>query len=410
MRPANLLVRVFLLIACGVLAAADPSSAANWPRFRGPNGTGTADDKDIPAQWTEKDIVWKTSLPGTGNSSPVIWEDKIFLQSADAKSRMLLCLSAKDGKILWNKSEPGGTAKTHAKNSLGSSTPATDGQRVYCYFWDGKTVGVSAYDLQGARLWHRDLGSFESQHGAGASPIVYEDRVIVNNDQDGKAELIALDAKSGQPAWKADRSAFRTCYSTPFLMEKSGSAELIVASTAGITSYNPKSGSKNWHWEWKFDGMALRTVGSPIAGNGLIFAGSGDGSGARHMVAVKADGSGLVWEEKKGMPYVPCMLLHGDHLYYVNDRGVAGCVVAKTGKEVWTERLAGSGVSASPVLIDGKIYAIGEDGTVSVFAAAPAFKKLGQTKIPEGVMATPAVADNHLFIRSKTTLYCIGKK
>ncbi|MBL8799013.1 MAG: PQQ-binding-like beta-propeller repeat protein [Planctomycetia bacterium] len=410
MRSRHPALCLCLLLACVTFAIEPTAGAADWTRFRGPNGTGVAADKNVPVQWNDQNILWKVVLPGGGNSSPIIYGDKLFIQSADAKSRMLLCIDVKDGKIIWNKSVPGGTAKTHAKSSLASSTPATDGERVYCYFWDGKDVSVSAFDFKGNPVWHRVLGAFESQHGAGASPMLVDGKVIVNNDQDGKSELIALDAKTGQPAWQVPRPPFRACYSTPFVLEKNGKTELIVVSTAGVTSYNPKTGGQNWNWEWKFDGMALRTVGSAVAANGIIFAGSGDGSGARHMVAVRDDGKGLVWQEKKVMPYVPCMLTQGEHLYYVNDRGIAGCLDGKTGKEVWSQRLPGTGVFASPVLIDGKIYASSEDGSVTVYEAAPAFKQLAKNSIPEPILASPAVANDRLYIRGKTTLYCIGKK
>jgi outer membrane protein assembly factor BamB len=198
------------------------------------------------------------------------------------------------------------------------------------------------------------------------------------------------------------------------MTDADGKPELIVASTAGITGYDPDGGSEKWHWTWHFDGMALRTVGSPVSSHGLIFAGSGDGSGARHMVAVKAGGKGdvtktnLVWQRKRDFPYVPSMLTFGDYLFCVNDQGIASCYVAKNGDRVWSERLGGN-VSASPVLIDGKIYAVREDGDVFVFAAAPTFKQLARNTVEERVLASPAVADNRLFIRGKQHLFCIGQ-
>src|SRR5262249_12255610 len=161
--------RGLLLFIVAVLLAS-PLDAANWPRFRGPNGTGIAADKDIPVQWTEKDILWKLPLPGIGNSSPVIWGDQLFLESADAKSRMLICVNVKEGKIAWNKTIPGQQAPINGRNSLASSTPATDGQRVYAYFWDGKNIAIHAFDMQGNPLWKHELGPWAGNHGAGASP------------------------------------------------------------------------------------------------------------------------------------------------------------------------------------------------------------------------------------------------
>jgi outer membrane protein assembly factor BamB len=408
-----------VIILAWALVAIPWTTAANWPRFRGPNGTGIAADKDIPVKWGESDgILWKAPLPGLGNSSPIVWGEQIFVQSAsaDGKERLLLCLNATDGKLIWSRSVPGGQGKTHPKNTLASSTPATDGERVYALFWDGNDLELFAYDLKGELVWKRDLGAYTSQHGAGTSPMVYDGKVFVNNDQDGSAALQAFDAKTGQPAWEAKRTAFRACYSTPLLYEKpGGKAELIVASTAGITSYDPSSGTPNWNYTWTFDKMALRTVASAIASQGLLIANSGDGSGERNTIAIKAGGQGdvsktnLVWENKKIFPYVPSMLAWEDRLYFVNDKGFAGCCETKTGTLLWNERLSGSDISASPILIDGKVYAINEQGEVYVFPAATSFKLLAKNTLDEPVLATPAVANNRLFIRGREHLFCIGK-
>jgi outer membrane protein assembly factor BamB len=403
------------VLAVVARAAGDRGFAGNWPRFRGPNGTGIATDKDIPVKWAKENLLWKTPLPGAGNSSPVVWGKHLFLQSATAKERLLLCVSVTDGKILWKKSVKGGRATKHPKNSFASSTPATDGKQVYALFWDGSHVTLYAYTVNGKYVWKRDLGEFDSQHGPGASPVLVKEKVVLNNDQDGAAELIALKAKDGKLAWRSKRPPFRACYSTPLLRQgDNGKPELIVASTAGITGYNPDNGKENWNWAWHFTGIALRTVGSPVYGHGIVFVGSGDGSGERHMVAVKAGGKGevtktnLVWQKKREFPYVPSMLLSGDYLFYVNDHGKAGCVVAKTGKPVWSERLPGQ-VSASPVLVNGKIYVVSEKGDVFVFAAAAKYKRLAKNELGEGVLASPAVADNRLFIRGQKHLFCIGK-
>jgi outer membrane protein assembly factor BamB len=404
-----------LLGLCGFALAAPVSTADNWPRFRGPYGAGVAADKGIPVRWTEKDgLLWKKEVPGAGNGSPVVWGRRLFLQTAAGKDRLLLCLDVKDGQTLWKKSILGGAARIHPKNSFASSTPAVDDERVYVLFWDGRLLFLAAYTFEGKLAWRQNLGGFKSQHGAGTSPIVYGDKVILANDQDGAATLLAFEARTGKPAWQAKRRAFRACYSTPFVLENNGRAELIVASTAGITSYNPLNGEENWHWNWAFEGMALRTVASPIAHGDLIFAASGDGSGARHMAAVKGGGKGdvtkthLVWERKRAFPYVPSMLAKGGHLYCVNDLGIASCHVAATGKTIWSHRL-GDGVTASPLLIDGKVYAFSDKGNVYVFPAAATFKLLGRTQLGEGITATPAVAANRLFIRGEKHLFCLGK-
>jgi outer membrane protein assembly factor BamB len=407
---------VFLML--GGLSTAN-AVAAGWPRFRGPNGTGISADPDIPIQWTENsEVRWKTAIPGAGNSSPIVWGNRVFLQSAssDGKKRWLLCLDAADGKIVWTRSVPGSRAHTHERNTFASSTPAIDGERVYCLFWDGHQVALDAFDFQGERVWQKDLGSFASQHGPGTSPIVFAGKVYLANDQDRTScALVCLDAKTGRELWQAPRRAFRACYSTPFVRENGGGEpEIVVASTAGIGGYDPQTGTETWAWSWTFDGMALRTVASPIESQGLIFANSGDGSGARHTIAVEPGRKGeatparLVWENKKIFPYVPSMLARGEYLFAVHDNGMANCFIAKTGKPVWSERLSGN-FSASPILVDGKIYAANEDGEVFIFPAEATFRLLAKNPIGEPVIATPAVADGRLFIRGKEHLFCIGK-
>lgn len=417
----NVPIGLLLLASGWVWVAGQPGQAADWPRFRGPNGTGIATDTDIPVRWNEQSgVLWKVAIPGHGNSSPIVWGQQVFVQTAsdDGAERSLICLNAADGKTLWTAKVQGRRARTHKKNTMASSTPATDGERVYAMFWDGTEVSIHAYDMKGKHLWQQPLGGFTSQHGPGTSPIVVGDKVILADDQDGSAVLYALDAKTGQIAWQRPRKGFRTCYSTPFVLEQPGQApELIVVSTAGITSYQPQTGAENWHWTWNFEHAPLRTVASPVFSQGLIFANSGDGAGDRHTVAVRAGGKGdvtstnLVWENKKklALPYVPSFLAWGDHLYFVDDKGFAACYVARTGKEIWRERLGNTDISASPILVNGKIYAVNEAGTVYVFEAAPAFKLLAKNSVGEKVEATPAVADGRLLIRGESHLFCIGQ-
>jgi outer membrane protein assembly factor BamB len=393
--------------------AALPAAADPWPRFRGPNGTGIASDKNVPVRWSEGDgLLWKVPIPGVGNSSPIVWGERVFLQSAsrDGKERLLLCHSAVDGKVLWTRTIPGAPARTHPKNTTASSTPATDGERVYALFWDGKEVSVHAFDMDGKPLWNIPLGSFTSQHGPGTSPVIHGGKVFIANDQDGSSALVALDAHTGKIAWQAPRQAFRACYSAPFLLERAGgSPELIVASTAGITGYRPDDGGVIWHWTWPFFRAPLRTVASPVSGLGLIFANSGDGGGDRDSVAIQpGTETRLLWQKRKAFPYVPTMLLWEKHLYFVNDDGVGNCCDAQTGEKAWTERLGGK-MTASPILIDGKVYAVSEDGVVYVFPAAPTFQLLAKNALGEPVMATPAVADGRLYIRGRDHLFCIAR-
>ena len=402
-------MRLALLAALALPALAP----ADWLRFRGPNGTGVADAPDVPISFDAKNYRWKKEIPGLGNSSPIVVGDKVFLQSSskDSTQRFLYCLDAKTGDLKWSYSLPGGKAKTHQKNSMASSTPASDGKSVFAVFWDGSDITLAACDLAGKELWKRPLGSFKSRHGAGLSPIVSDGKVILALDQDGHSVVSAFDAKTRDTVWQTPRKATEDCsYSTPFVHSPDGKeASVIVGTTAGVAAYREKDGKELWKYDWKFPGQPLRVVASPVLAAGSIIVTSGNGGGNRAAVAVKADASGeTAWTTKRTVPYVPCFVVKGDHLYGVNDVGQAVCIDAKTGEEVFVERLAGS-FTSSPVLVNGNVYAVNETGEVFVFAAKPTFELLGKSEIGEQVYASPAVGDGALFIRGGKTLFCIGK-
>jgi outer membrane protein assembly factor BamB len=407
----RLLLVVTVCFAMTVLSAA----AADWTRFRGPNGSGIADDMDIPIKWNAQNMLWKAPMPGPGNSSPIVWKEHVYVQSAskDGKERLVICLDVQDGRALWSRSVGGKGKKAtiHAKNTYASASPGVDAERVYVVFWDNVDQYLNAYTHDGEPLWSRNLGPFQSQHGAGASPIPQGGKVYFTLDSDSRAVLYCLDGKTGSTIWSQDRPHFRACYSSPIFHElPDKSHELIVVSTMGITGYDPDKGTKRWNWDWKPIDKPLRTTSSPVLANGILVATGGDSpAGPRHAVAVKLGANPTkVWEGTKDMPYVPSMLAWGNYVYFVNDAGFAGCLEAATGKKIWYHRLAGE-FSSSPILVNGKIYAVNEDGTVFVMTAAPTYQLLATNTVDETVRGTPAVADHRLFIRGQDHLFCIGK-
>jgi outer membrane protein assembly factor BamB len=430
-----LVTLVSLFCPADILAGetAKQPNIAFWDRFRGPNGTGTSDDKAIPLTFgANENIIWKVELPGAGNSSPVVWGKHLFLQSAgnDGRQRSLLCLDTADGTIRWQKSIPAESAKIRADSSLASSTPTTDGKAVYVSFWDGKDIRVSAYDFQGDALWSKNLGSFNSQHGAGASPILYKDKLILANDMDKDdfttrvpnarpSMLVALDKRTGRLVWETPRVAERACYSAPFLLYRPGQKEpeLVVTSTTAVTGYHVETGAKLWEakdWQKHAVRVPMRTVASPaLAGDVLCVCSGGDAGRFAIGLALPGPGSAdepqRVWENRKDFPYVPSPVACGEYIYFVNDAGFAGCYQARTGKRVWFERLATAGFHSSPLVIDGKVYATSIAGDVYVFAAEPTFRLLARNELGEGVRATPAVADGRLYIRGERHLFCFGK-
>jgi outer membrane protein assembly factor BamB len=361
-------------------------------------------------------------LPGAGHSSPIVVKDRVFVQSAgkNGQGRIILCLDATTGAVKWTADAAGHKAKIHpSKGSFASHTPACDGERVYACHWDGDAVTLTAYDLGGKELWSASLGSFASQHGAGMSPVVHDGKVFVNFDQDGSAEVVAFDAKTGAKAWAAPRKAWRACYSTPVIREgANGKPELLAFSTAGFTAYDPDTGNVVWSWAipWREGEMALRSVASPVLAGRLVVGVNGDGSGARYSVGLDPaapGGPAPVWEKRSNAltPYVPCPVVKGDHLYWLTDQGVAECLETKTGKILWSERAFNKSVSSSPVMVNGHILGIDEAGKAVVWKADPkGFDQVSESSVGEAVFATPAVANGKLYVRGATHLYRIGKK
>lgn len=438
------------LLLLGILVAltAGAARADNWERFRGPNGEGISHDKNIPTRFGPMDnVVWKVKIPGDGNGSPIVWGDRIFLQtsSLDGKTRSLICLDAKTGKEVWVRSIPGIIPKQSVRkdSSFASASPTTDGQAVYIPFWDGAEVIMVAYDFKGEKLWERNFGSFVSQHGPGNSPILYKDLLIFSVDQDAykvikdakkkdaktkkpietkipvknPSVLYALDKKTGKTVWEKPREADRACYSMPFIVKRPGAdEEMIFTSMTALTSYEPLTGKVNWYWTWTFANDPLRTIAATAYSDNMFLSCSGDGSGERLMVAVELKGKGnevrpqRVWANSKQFPYTPGMLVKDGHVYFVNDAGVAGCFHIKTGKEVWYERLPDAKIYSSPLLIDGKMYACSEQGDVYVIAAETTYNLLAKNVMGERIRATPAIADGRMYLRTATQLYCIGKK
>jgi outer membrane protein assembly factor BamB len=406
------MIRVCSLIALAACIAT--GTAADWPRFRGPNGTGTAEGTmpDIDP----KKPLWKTAIPGRGVGSPTIVGGKVYLQTAPTdKTRALVCLDAKSGKIEWSKEIAGAKAKANAKNSLASGTPAVDGERIFCAWWDGTGVSATGHDLTGKQLWNTSLGGYKSQHGPGFSPMVHDGLVFLNVDDDERAELVALDAATGAKKWIAPRKKYRASYSTPFLLERPGKGvELILGTTTALTSYEPATGKVNWEYalEWpKEGGMPLRVVGHPVYAAGLLIVYTGDGGGSRYMVAVDPNGEKpqKVWELKKDTPYVPCVIAKGDRLFWIGDKGIATFADAKTGKVLWQERVFPVDVTASPVLVGNEVLLISEKADLAVLTLGAKFVDPALVPLGEIVYASPAVADGRVYVRGEKHLFCFGK-
>jgi outer membrane protein assembly factor BamB len=390
--------------------------AQEWTRFRGPNGAGISDAKTIPTQWTEKDINWKVELPGLGHSSPVLWGEKIFVTSCDDKSGTFYVLSynAGDGSKRWQKEFPLTPFRKHNYNTLASATPAVDAERIYVSRVDREHNVLLAMDHDGRKVWEYDLGPFQAQHGSGVSPIVYEGKVVIPNEQDGQSYLLALDARTGELRWKTPRQSKQSsaAYSTPCVYQpKGGKPELIFNSEVhGISAFAPDTGKVVWEFPAAFD---KRSVSSPVLAGDLIIGSCGSGGGGNFVVAVRPGDAAKkperAYEVRKSAPYVPTSVCVGDWLYLWSDGGIVSRVRAATGEVQWQER-AGEKLNffSSPLCVNGRLFNISTSGEVVVIATSEKFEVLGRYPLNETTHSTPAISGGRMFIHTTGHLLSVG--
>jgi outer membrane protein assembly factor BamB len=399
-----------------------PLESADWPQFRGPGGQGHSDAMNLPVTWSESEnIVWKVAVPGLGWSSPSIQGNQIWLTSAvdDGKSLHVIALDRETGKMLhdvvvFELSDPG---KVHSKNSHASPTALIEGDRVYVHFG---AHGTACLTTSGEVVWKTQDLKHDHRHGPGGSPVIFEDLLILNCDGSDIQFVVALDKGTGEIKWKKKRehisearltgkSNVPMAYTTPLLTEINGTVQLLSCGADSIVSYNPKTGDE--YWWFRYDGYS--NVPRPVVGKGHVFISSG--YDRPEFFAVRVDGSGdvteshLAWNMKKAAPLNPSPLLVGDELYLVSDNGIATCLDAVSGEQHWQERIGGN-FSASPTLADGRIYLLDEKGTTTVLAPGKTFETLATNALEGRTLATPAMVDNAIFLRTDTSLYRIEKK
>jgi outer membrane protein assembly factor BamB len=384
-----------------------------WPRWRGPSGQGLVSGTGYPDAWSPTENVrWKTPLAGDGNSSPVVWDDRIFLTTAyDRGSRLaVMAFKRSDGTKLWEAFAPAGRSNqgNHYKNGHASATPATDGQRVYASFG---ARGLVAFDMDGKLVWHRDLGPMDAYHGTAGSPLLYKDRLILYQDQFAGSFIAAFDTRTGKELWRTKRDA-DTGWGTPIAVRVVDHDEIIVSSQQRVQAYNPDNGLELW----RCSGTTYEVIPTPVVGYGMVFCSSGR---AGPTLAIKPGGKGdvtrthLQWTSPRGSPFVPSPILYGEYLYMVNDMAsIVTCLEATTGKVMWQGRLGRAsreGFSASPVAFDGKVFFTNDEGETFVLKAGPTFELLHVNKLDEATLATPALVDGRWYIRTDRHLYAIGK-
>ncbi len=397
----------------------------NWPQFRGPNGLGVSHDKRLPLTWTtDKNLLWKTELPGAGASSPIVVGDRVFVTCysgygvpGQAKGdisqlqRHLLCVNALNGTVVWKKDFPAvlPESPTVREHGYAASTPAWDGERLYVFF--GKS-GVFAFDLDGKQLWKADVGDKHHGWGSAASPVVYKDLLIINACIESDS-LVALDKKTGKEKWRA--RGIKESWNTPLIVTtQNGTSELIVAILGKILAFNPETGVPLWNCDTDISWYMAPSV---VAHNSVVSA-LGGRSGVAAL-AVRTGGKGDVtkthrlWTSTKGSN-VSSPIAHNGHLYWMHDSlGIAYCSEIETGKIIYEVRVARAGqVYASPILADDKLYYLTRSGQTYVLKAGPKYELLATNDLSDrsSFDASPAVADGRLYLRSNRFLYSVGKK
>ncbi len=436
-----------LLIACLVMGGMLSVAADDrWPQFRGPQSIGVVEDPSLPETWSAtENVAWKADIPGVGWSSPIVWDDKIFVTSVitagqveapkkglyfggeryelskDEHRWMVYCLDFKTGKILWEREVHRGMVRTsrHLKNSYASETPVTDGINVYAYFGN---LGLFCLDKKGNLVWKQDFEPRRTRFGWGtaASPVLYKDRIYIVNDNDDSSFLAAYDKKTGRQIWQVEREK-GTNWATPYIWENGQRTEIIVPATKVVRSYD-----LNGKPLWEFKGMSSIAIPTPFSKFGLLYVASGYvGDQHRPVYAIKPGASGdislkegersnqyIAWYHPQASPYNPSPIIYGDYYYTLLDRGFFTCHDARTGTEIYGKQRIDPSTGAftsSPWAYNGKIFCLSEDGDTYVIQAGTDYKLVGKNSLGEMCMATPAIAHGSLIIRTASKLYRISK-
>jgi outer membrane protein assembly factor BamB len=425
-KAPNVFLKSLATTLCWSAAVHAATTADNWTSYRGPTDQGNCGAANLPVRWSEKEnVVWKTPISGKAWSSPVIWGDRIWLTSAleDGTQLSAVCVDKNSGKILRNKRLRVMAAPQycHPFNSYASPSPVIEEGRVYVTF--GSPYVGCLNSNTGEVIWERTDFVCNHFRGAGSSPFIFGNLLILHFDGSDRQYVAAMDKQTGKTVWQTDRSVdyrdldsstgkptregdYRKAFSTPVIADVQGKPLLVSLGSMCLYGYDPLTGKERWRAELvNSHSGACR----PVVGHGLVFSPMGAGL---ELWAVRPDGQGVVtdthiaWKYKKGVCRRPSLLLVDDLLFMVDDSGVATCLEAKTGKEVWKERLGGN-YSTSPIHAGGKVYFFDQDGKSTVIEASRQYKAIAENRLDDGFMASPAVSGNALFLRTKSALYRI---
>ncbi|HUS11508.1 MAG TPA: PQQ-binding-like beta-propeller repeat protein [Pyrinomonadaceae bacterium] len=416
-------IRIAKLFAVVILLTS-VTYAENWPQWRGPALNGVSREKNLPSHWTaEENIIWKLGLPGSSGSTPIVWQDRVFLNVADGSDLYLWCVDRTKGEVVWKKILGGGNVKM-GKQNMSSPSPVTDGKGVFVMTGTGVLKG---FDVNGKELWARDIqkdyGAFGLNWGYASSPLLLDDslyvQVLHGMKTDDPSYVLRIDKKTGKTHWRVVRSTNAISespdsYTTPGFLRYGKTIEIVITGGDCVTGHDSATGKELW----RANGLNpennpyYRIVASPVIFNDIIYA----PTRVRPLLALKAGGRGdittshLLWSTANG-PDVPTPVTDGRYFYIVNDRGIMWCLDARTGAEIYGQQRIKSGTySSSPVLADDKIYVTNEDGLTTVVKAGPKFEVLAENALNDYCLSSPAISDGQIFIRTAQHLFCIGKR
>lgn len=409
--PRRVALRSTIVPVLAASLAAATANAENWPMFRGPRMDGASLETDVPREWDrEKNVRWVAEVPGEGHASPIVWEDSVFVATAigDGADRMLLRFDARTGAELWRVAvvRSYDVESRHAENNYASSTPATDGERVFTSFYANGRARIAAHDFDGREVWSAEPVAYEGEHGYNHTPCVWNGLAIVSIDQLKEAAIVAFDAATGAERWRIPTDNYSCSNVPPRVVELAGTPTLLTYGNTMTRAIDPATGAVRWSWA----GPTEYCVAVPVVGDGVIVVCGGWPD--RRTVALPIAGEGAtrepVWETKKGSTYVPSPL-HADGAFFVvNDGGIALCYDAKTGDVLWQERVGGK-FRASVLRVGDDLFATNEEGTTTVFKASrEGFVRVAENRLEEFCFATPAISGGRVFLRTGSRLYCVG--
>ena len=417
---------VFLRSFCLSLFCISLLRAENWPAWRGPLGTGVCAEKNLPTEWSAtKNVKWKVALPERGNSSPVVWGDRVFVTQSikEEGRRTLMCFDRRKGKLLWQKGVVYKEKElTHGTNPYCSASPVTDGERVIV---SHASVGLFCYDFSGKELWRRVLGPQKHIWGNGASPIIHKSLCILNHGPGEPTFLVALDKTNGTRQWRHDEpgghsgektegenNQWRGSWTTPILIKVKGKDQLVMSYPGRVVAFDPLAGRELWTCR----GLNPLVYTSPLYSEGIVVTMGGYGGTAMATrVGEKGDVTAThqLWTRPKEKQRIGSGVIHERHIYILNEPGIAQCIGLKTGKVVWEEKLKGKGTRSrswsSMVLADGKIYATNQSADSFILKASPKFELLATNSLDEMTQSSMAISDGEIFIRTYKHLWCISR-